>query len=113
MKESPPDKWVPDYVPPKSGPRWVRNPNGSGAGWIDKKGNVWVPDDHKGTHAPHWDVQWPNGDYHTVYPAVQTATFVAIGTAILWSLWEGVKYTVAVGGSLETAGASLGFLALP
>jgi RHS repeat-associated protein len=113
MKQYPPDTWVPQYVPPKSGTRKVRNPNGRGSGWIDKKGDVWVPDDHNGTHAPHWDVQWPNGDYHTVYPAVQTATIATIGVAILWGIWEGVKYTTAIGGAPFTEGASLGLLALP
>ena len=64
----------------KSGARWTKTPKGDNAGWIDKNGDVWVPDDHKGTHAPHWDVQWKNGkDYHTVYPTVQTEP-VAAGT---------------------------------
>ena len=35
----------------------MRNPNGRGTGWVDRNGRVWVPDDHDGTHAPHWDVQ--------------------------------------------------------
>jgi hypothetical protein len=47
----------------------VKNPNGSGSGYPDKKGNIWVPTDHKGTHAPHWDVQNPRTGGHTpVYP---------------------------------------------
>lgn len=59
------------YTPPK---KWdgkkVRNPNGSGAGWPDAKGDVWVPtgpggDAHGG---PHWDVQTPGGKYRNVYP---------------------------------------------
>jgi RHS repeat-associated protein len=114
MKKYPPNTWVPEYVPPKSGPRWTHTPNGDDKGWIDRSGDVWVPDDHKGTHAPHWDVQWENGkDYHTVYPAVQTATQVAIGTAILVGIWEGVKWTGAIFGAPETGGASLGLLAIP
>ena len=46
----------------------MKNPNGSGSGWPDQKGNVWVLTDHKGTHAPHWDVQHPNGTHTPVYP---------------------------------------------
>ena len=47
----------------------VKNPNGKGSGWPDSKGRVWIPDDYKGTHAPHYDVQDPkNGGYTTVYP---------------------------------------------
>jgi len=37
-------------------------------GWIDKKGCLWVPEDHGKTHAPHWDVQSPGGGYRPVYP---------------------------------------------
>ena len=41
-------------------------------GWIDRNGRVWVPDDHKGSHAPHWDVQNPKGGGYTpVYLFVQ------------------------------------------
>ena len=59
------------YEPPK---KWdgkkVKNPNKNGAGWPDKKGDVWVPtgpggDAHGG---PHWDVQTPGGSYRNVYP---------------------------------------------
>jgi RHS repeat-associated protein len=70
MKKNAPN--VPGYNAPKSGPRQVLTPRGKG--WVDDKGNVWVPDDHKGTHAPHWDVQPPKGKgYTTVYPSVQPA----------------------------------------
>lgn len=58
------------YRPPKN---WdgknVRNPNGRGAGYPDDKGRVWIPTDHNGTHAPHWDVQDPQtGDHEPIYP---------------------------------------------
>ena len=114
MKKNPPNTWVPGYVPPKSGPRWTHSPGGKDKGWIDRKGDVWVPDDHNGTHAPHWDVQWKNGeDYHTVYPAVQTTTTVSVGALILVGVWEGIKWTGAVLGAPETGGVSLSLLALP
>jgi hypothetical protein len=65
MKKNKPDH--PDYVPPKN---WngekVKTPRGSG--WPAKNGDVWVPDDYKGTHAPHWDVQHKDGSYDDVYP---------------------------------------------
>ena len=67
------------FCEPKPGkPQWGRNPNGSGSGWIDANGNVWVPtgpdsgstgDAHGG---PHWDVQQPGGDYTNVYPGGKT-----------------------------------------
>ncbi|MBW7675116.1 RHS repeat-associated core domain-containing protein [Chryseobacterium chendengshani] len=79
MKESPPDH--PEFKAPKGGNKKVRNPNGRGTGWLDNKGRVWVPDDHNGTHAPHWDRQEPKGGgYSTVYPTVKV---VVIGTAII------------------------------
>jgi RHS repeat-associated protein len=58
------------YCPPKGGDDWVRNPNGSGSGWRDKDGNVWVPTGQGGgAHGgPHWDVQKPGGGYINVYP---------------------------------------------
>ncbi|MBK7635509.1 MAG: hypothetical protein IPJ13_15460 [Saprospiraceae bacterium] len=66
MKKNPPDH--PDYKAPKSGPRWVKDKhNNRGYGWEDRNGRVWIPDDHRGTHAPHWDVQRPGG-YDPVYP---------------------------------------------
>ena len=66
MQKNPPKH--PDYKPPKN---WdgkkVKSPNGSGSGWPHKNGDVWQPTDHGGTHAPHWDVQHPNGTYTHVY----------------------------------------------
>ena len=63
------------FCEPKPGkPQWGKNPNGSGGGWVDADGNVWVPtgpdsgstgDAHGG---PHWDVQRPGGGYENVYP---------------------------------------------
>ena len=44
-----------------------KNPNGPGSGYPDKKGNVWVPTDHKGMHRPHYDVQHPDGTHTPVY----------------------------------------------
>jgi len=66
MRDNPPDH--PDYKSPKGGDRKVRNPNGNGWGWLDNKGRVWVPTDHKGTHAPHWDRELPDGSHENVYP---------------------------------------------
>lgn len=31
------------FEDPKTGEEWGRDPNGRGAGWKDKDGNVWVP----------------------------------------------------------------------
>lgn len=91
MKTNPPN--VPGYKPPKSGARWVRNPNGRGMGWIVRNGRVWVPGDHDGTHAPHWDVQDPKGGGYTpVYPSVSTATKVGVGAAIGIGIWETIKW---------------------
>lgn len=66
IKNKPPEH--PDYKAPKGGARKVKNPNGTGTGWVDKDGHVWVPTDHKGTHAPHWDKQNPKGGHTNVYP---------------------------------------------
>lgn len=62
------------YTPPK---KWdgkrVKNPNGPGYGWPDKKGNVWVPTGNGGAKpgttgsahgGPHWDVQDPKTGLH-------------------------------------------------
>ena len=46
----------------------VKCPHGKGSGYPDKKGDVWVPTDHKGTHKPHWDVQHSDGTHTTIYP---------------------------------------------
>ncbi len=42
---------------------WFWNKNKKG--YLDKAGNYWepVPDGHKGTHDPHWDVQHSNGTH--------------------------------------------------
>ncbi len=60
------------YEEPKGGPNWVKNPNGSGYGWEDASGNVWVPTGPEGSPnahgGPHWDVQEPGGGYTNVYP---------------------------------------------
>jgi hypothetical protein len=61
------------YKPQKWNGEKVRNPNGPGAGFPDKDGDVWIPTDHGGTHAPHWDVEHPgsggkNGGHRDVYP---------------------------------------------
>ena len=65
FKDSPPDH--PDYTPPKNWNGKTVN-SSRGRGYPDKKGKVWVPDNHGGTHANHWDVQ-PSKDpgYTTVY----------------------------------------------
>ena len=58
----------PNYKPPKN---WngKKVQMGDKIGWSAKNGDVWVPDAHaEGSHAPHWDVQHPDGTYHTVYP---------------------------------------------
>ena len=69
MKKFPPNH--PDYKVPKGGDRKVKNPNGRGNGWVDRKGDVWIPTDHKGTHAPHWDRQHPDGSHTNVYPIIK------------------------------------------
>ena len=57
------------YIPPKN---WdgkkVKNFNGPGYGWPDKKGKVWVPTGPNGHGAPHWDVEAPDGSYENVMP---------------------------------------------
>ena len=47
------------YVPQKGGPKKGKTKNGK-TGWVDKNGNVWVPDpsNHGGDH---WDVTGKNG----------------------------------------------------
>jgi uncharacterized protein RhaS with RHS repeats len=62
------------FKDPKGGENWVQNPNpgrgGGSHGWLDSKGNVWVPSGQGGrAHGgPHWDVQKPNGDYENIKP---------------------------------------------
>lgn len=59
------------FKDPKTGPRWGKAPNGQW-GWVDNKGNVWVPTGPEGSPdahgGPHWDVQKPGGGYINVYP---------------------------------------------
>ena len=87
LKDSPPDH--PEYKAPKGGSKKVKNPNGKGSGWIDKQGRVWVPTDHGGTHAPHWDRQEPKGGgYTNVYPIVKSS---AIGVTIGAIIYGGFK----------------------
>ena len=47
------------YIPPKGGPKKGTTKDGK-AGWVDKNGNVWVPDpsNHAGDH---WDVTGKKG----------------------------------------------------
>ena len=61
------DGWKP---PKKWDGKPVKNPNGPGKGWPDKKGDVWVPTGPGGSAhgGPHWDVQSPGGGYTNVYP---------------------------------------------
>ena len=90
MKNNPPNH--PDFNSPKSGNRKVRNPNGRGTGWVDNKGRVWVPDDHNGTHAPHWDRQEPKGGGYTpMYPIIKP---IVIGVTAAAGY---IIYKIAVG----------------
>src|SRR5437867_1747634 len=54
------------FVPPRRD--WVRNPpRGPQAGYLDERGNEWVP--HRSPHAEfHWDVQHPDGTHANVTP---------------------------------------------
>lgn len=58
------------FKDPKTGEKWVKNPNGRGSGWLDADGNVWVPTGWGGSAhgGPHWDVQDPEGGNDNVYP---------------------------------------------
>ncbi|MEZ9338389.1 hypothetical protein AB4176_11005 [Vibrio splendidus] len=69
------------FIPPKKPPKncdpsgRVKNPNGSGKGWEDHIGEVWVPTGGKADHGgDHWDGQTPKqpgqrrGRYRNVYP---------------------------------------------
>ncbi len=55
------------YHPPKN---WdgkkVRHKRGWG--YPDKKGNIWIPSGPNGHGGPHWDVQYPDGNYDNVVP---------------------------------------------
>ncbi len=68
-KDNPPNH--PDFIPDKKRTNKEKIPwNKNRKGFKDKKGNYWepVPDGHKGTHDPHWDVQKPDGSHVPVYP---------------------------------------------
>ena len=103
MKNNPPDH--PDYKSPKGGDRKVKNPNGRGSGWIDNKGRVWVPEDHNGNEAPHWDRQEPKGGGYTkLYPFVVPTTEqmiigagVVIGVGILIIITDGAAAPLVLG----------------
>ncbi len=66
------------YEDPKGGPNWVDSPTGKGRGWESKDGSVWVPTGWAGAPGsgttgpahggPHWDVQYPSGEWESVYP---------------------------------------------
>jgi RHS repeat-associated protein len=61
-----------DFEDPKGGEKWGPSPNG-GRGWVDDKGNVWVPTGPSVPGRPqhggkHWDVQHPDGTHTNVYP---------------------------------------------
>lgn len=109
MKNNPPSEST-GYMPPKSGARKGRSSRGTG--WVDKNGNIWVPDDHNGKHAPHWDHQpEKRPGYRTVYPSVSTVVKTsAYGGAVVVGgliLWEGVKWGAAIIAALETLDGSL------
>lgn len=87
MKDNPPKH--PEYKSPKGGDRKVKNPNGRGSGWVDSKGRVWVPTDHKGTHAPHWDRELPGGGHENVYPYMNTSININNGDFIRGGLIVG------------------------
>jgi RHS repeat-associated protein len=93
LKKSPPNH--PDYKAPKSGPRSVKHPRGKG--WVDRDGRTWIPDDHGGTHAPHWDVQPKKGPgYETKYPMSLTPQNVAVGVGAVTAGYVLYKVGVAI-----------------
>jgi RHS repeat-associated protein len=60
------------FKDPKDGEKWGAAPNGE-KGWVDDKGNVWVPTGPKGHGNPHWDVNKPRGGSGgNVYPGGHT-----------------------------------------
>ena len=94
LKKDPPNH--PDYKSPKSGDKRVNHPRGKG--WIDKDGRTWIPDDHGGTHAPHWDVQPKKGPgYETKYPtSLVTPKGVVIGIGTVGAGYLVYKALVAL-----------------
>jgi RHS repeat-associated protein len=69
-RNQPPDH--PDFKPDKKHRDLEQIPwQGPGQkGYKDRNGNYWKPiaDGHGGSHAPHWEVQYPGGGYRNVYP---------------------------------------------
>ncbi|MBB3178448.1 RHS repeat-associated core domain-containing protein [Variovorax sp. Sphag1AA] len=57
------------FVPSPGSGHYKYWPHVKCKGWRDKKGDVWEPTDHNGTHAPHWDVQHPDGTHTPTYPS--------------------------------------------
>jgi len=94
LKKNPPNH--PDYKAPKSGHRTSNHPRGKG--WVDRDGRTWIPDDHGGTHAPHWDVQPKKGPgYETKYPNnIVTPKNVAIGVGTITAGYVLYKVGVAL-----------------
>ena len=116
------------YKPPKNPDKGKRRAPAPGArgetGWLDKKGNVWVPDvDMDGGEG--WRRHYPNGSHDHVYPngkvrshdiidghssqSSKALTYLAIGGYAAWTVvkWGGAVILVP-----ETGGASLGGAAL-
>jgi hypothetical protein len=56
------------FEPGSGSGHYKYHPSAECKGWKDKKGNVWEPTDHKGTHRPHWDIQRPDGTHTPKYP---------------------------------------------
>jgi hypothetical protein len=68
------------FKDPKGGESWARNPNPKGPryGWEAADGGVWCPTGSAGSPGsgtsgpahggPHWDVQYPGGGGHNIYP---------------------------------------------
>ena len=62
------------YIAPKGGPKQGKTPDGK-KGWVDRNGNIWVPQPTGSSSAHgggHWDVQGPDGGYINVYPGGDT-----------------------------------------
>ena len=59
------------YHPPKGGPKTGKTKSGE-KGWVDDKGNIWVPaptGSHKAHGGGHWDVNRKDGSgYINIYP---------------------------------------------
>ena len=102
FKNNPPTH--PDYKAPKTGHKQIKNPRRNGGqgtpsrGWLDRKGRVWVPDNHNGNHAPHWDVQRDGGGYDAVYPYAVPVAVGVVGTITVLEVleWIGLGLTIAL-----------------